>query len=59
MALITTTAAAQELGVTPRTIRNLIKSGLLPAVRVMSEYRIDENDITRFISANKTAGTDT
>jgi len=54
MALITTAAAADMLAVKPGTIRSMIRSGALPAVRVMSEYRIDEADILAFIEANKT-----
>ena len=54
MALMTTAQAADYLGITPRTIRSMIKAGVIPAVRVMSEYRIDESDISAFIRENKT-----
>lgn len=53
MALITTNEAAVILAVKPTTIRNMIKTGILPAIRVMSEYRIDQEDLNRFIQENK------
>ena len=55
MSFITTTDAAEILAVSPGTIRNLIRAGILPAVRIASEYRIDQNDLSAYISANKTA----
>ena len=54
MALMTTAQAADYLGITPRTIRAMIKAGIIPAVRIVSEYRIDEADIAAFIRENKT-----
>ena len=54
MALMTTAQAADYLGVTPRTIRSMIKTRMLPAVRIVSEYRIDQADIDVFIRENKT-----
>jgi excisionase family DNA binding protein len=55
MALMTTAQAAEILAVTPATIRSMIRIGVLPAVRIISEYRIDEEDLHRFIEENKTA----
>jgi len=54
LSFITTIAAAEILAVSPGTIRNLIKAGTLPAVRIASEYRIDLDDLSAYISANKT-----
>ena len=54
MALITTAQAADYLGVTPRTIRSMIKTRMIPAVRIVSEYRIDQEDLDQFIRENKT-----
>ncbi|MDD1728637.1 MAG: helix-turn-helix domain-containing protein [Methanospirillum sp.] len=54
MPLITTADAASILAVSRGTIRTLIKSGQLRAVRISSEYRIDEADLNRFIEVNKT-----
>lgn len=54
MALMTTAQAAEFLGITPRTIRTLIKNGEIPAVKIISEYRIDEEDLSAFIRKNKT-----
>jgi len=55
MALITTAQAADILAVKPATIRSMIRIGILPAVRIISEYRIDEEDLNRFIAENKTS----
>ena len=55
MALITTAQAADVLAVKPATIRSMIRIGILPAVRIISEYRIDEEDLNRFIAENKTS----
>lgn len=54
MALITTAQTAEILSVSPTTIRNMIKTGVLPAVKIMSEYRIDRDDVTAYINANRT-----
>lgn len=54
MALMTTAQAAEILSVSPTTIRNMIKAGVLPAVKIMSEYRIDRDDVTAYINANRT-----
>ena len=54
MVLITTTTAAKILAVSPGMIRKLIKAGILPAVRIASEYRIDQEDLSAYIRANKT-----
>lgn len=53
MALLTTEAAGELLTISPRVIRSLIKRGKLPAVRIGREYRLEMNDIEKFISANK------
>lgn len=54
MALLTTDAAGAYLAVSVRTVRDMIRRGDLPAVKIGNEYRIDEADISKFISANKT-----
>ena len=51
--MITTTEAAGILAVSPRTIRSLIKTGALPAVRIASEFRIDQDELNRFIESNR------
>jgi excisionase family DNA binding protein len=53
VAMITTTEAAGILAVSPRTIRSLIKTGALPAVRIASEFRIDQDELNRFIESNR------
>jgi len=55
MAFMTTAQAAEFLAVKPTTIRTMIKRGDIQAVKIGSEYRIDETDITAFINRNKTS----
>lgn len=54
MVLLTTGEVADHLAVTDRTVRSLIKSGSLPAIRIGAEYRIDEGDLIQFIQKNRT-----
>lgn len=54
MALMTTAQVAEYLAVKPTTIRSMIRIGAIPAVKLVSEYRIDEADLLRFIEKNKT-----
>lgn len=54
MALMTTEAAGEFLSVSVWTVRSLIKRGELRAVKIGSEYRIDEAEISAFINKNKT-----
>jgi len=42
---ITTTEAAARLGITPRHVRHLIKTGQLPATKQGRDWLIDENDL--------------
>lgn len=54
MSLMTTETAGGYLALSPKRIRELIKSGELPAVRIGREYRIDDEDLRDFILRNKT-----
>jgi excisionase family DNA binding protein len=38
---ISPTRAAAELAVTPRTVRDLLKSGTIPGARIGGQYRVD------------------
>lgn len=53
MALMTTEAAGEFLSVSVWTVRSLIKRGELRAVKIGSEFRIDEIDISEFIDRNR------
>ena len=53
MALLTTGEVAERLTVCPRTVRALIKSGNISAIRIGSEYRVDEADLNRFIEHSR------
>ena len=53
MALMTTAQAADFLAVKTSTVRSMIRIGSLPAVKLGSEYRIDEVDLNQFIEKNR------
>ncbi len=42
---ITTTAAAQQLGISPRRVQQLIHDGRLPAAKVGRDYLINQEDL--------------
>lgn len=46
---ISTQAAAERLGVTPKSVRNWVADGRLPAVRVGRNIRIDPADLDAFV----------
>jgi excisionase family DNA binding protein len=54
MKFYTTELVAELLAVNPKTIRLLIKEKKLEAVKIRGEYRIEEVEIKRFITDNKT-----
>jgi excisionase family DNA binding protein len=47
--------AATALRVHPNTIRNLVRAGTLPAVRIGARRLIDANDLRAFIESSKGA----
>lgn len=53
MALMTTEAAGEYLSVSVWTVRSLIKRGELKAVKIGSEFRIDEVDMSDFVNRNR------
>ena len=55
MGLLTTDAAGQYLAVSKVTIRRMIARGDLPAIKIGTEYRIDEADILALINRLKIA----
>ncbi len=48
--ILTVEEIAEELRLTPQTIRNWIKSGALPAVQVKHVYRVKREDIDNMLS---------
>lgn len=54
--LLTYQQAAKILGVTPRTVWNLVDNGLLPAIRFGRSVRIDPADLRSFIERCKRGG---
>lgn len=50
MALMTTEQVSDCLSVSVRTVRELVKSGVLPAARIGKEYRFREEDLSDYIS---------
>lgn len=51
--LLTYPQTAEILGVTDRTVRTLVSTGALPAVRFGGSVRIDPVDLRRFIENAK------
>jgi excisionase family DNA binding protein len=49
MAMMTTEQVSEHLSVSARTVRELVKSGALPAARIGKEYRFKEIDVNQFI----------
>jgi excisionase family DNA binding protein len=54
MNLLTTGDVAERLSISAGTVRSLVRSGDLTAVKIGSEYRIDEEDLSAFIQKNRT-----
>ena len=50
----TTEEVAELLKISTKTVREMIKSKRLEAVRVGKEYRITEDQIRKYIKENKT-----
>jgi excisionase family DNA binding protein len=50
MEMLTTSEVALLLGVSDQTVRNLIRSGALPGVRLSDEswYRVDKNKLIAY-----------
>lgn len=51
--LITTEAAADYLGVSTRTVKNLMSEGRLPYVKIGRSTRLDPADLDHFIAQNR------
>ena len=51
--LLTKKQAGRELGVSERTVHDLLKQGLLPAVRFLGSVRIHRDDLLAFIQKQK------
>lgn len=49
-------AAARQLAVSPWTIRLYIRQGKLRPVRIGRLVRLDEDELSRFVTSNKTSG---
>ncbi len=56
--LLTYREAAGVLGVTSRTVWQLVNDGVLQAVRIGRLVRIDEADLRAFIDSAKSGGDD-
>jgi len=54
--LLTKRQAGREMAVSERTVHDLIRQGLLPAVRFGGNVRITRNDLQAFIERQKTGG---
>lgn len=52
--LLPTPEVATFLGVTTKTVHNLIAARELPAVRVGSRWKVDPRDLDRYVRRNRT-----
>lgn len=52
--LMPTPEVATFLGVTTKTVHNLIASRQLPAVRVGSRWKVDPADLDKYVRRNRT-----
>ncbi|QIK83173.1 helix-turn-helix domain-containing protein [Sanguibacter sp. HDW7] len=55
--LVDTSAAAEILGVSPRTVRRLAAERRIPAVHVGRAVRFEVDDLAAFVDANKIPAT--
>lgn len=53
--LYTTEEVAEILKLKPATVRGLIRDKRLIAIKIGTEYRITEEDLTEFLTQNRTA----
>jgi len=51
--LITTPQAAIHLGVSPRTVKNLMRNGKLPYIKIGRSTRFDPDDLATFIARHR------
>jgi excisionase family DNA binding protein len=47
--LLTVRATAQALGVSEKTVRRLVHSGQLPALRVGGQLRLDQDELRKWL----------
>lgn len=52
--LLPTSEVATFLGVTSKTVHNLITARELPAVRVGARWKVDPRDLDRYVRRNRT-----
>jgi excisionase family DNA binding protein len=53
--LLTPEAAANRLGIAPRTLREWLRSGKLPGVKLGRLWRVKETDLEAFIAKSATS----
>jgi len=53
---VSTEQAAERLGITPIRVRQLIRAGRLPAVRLGKVYVIDRAELERFAEQDRPRG---
>jgi excisionase family DNA binding protein len=47
--LLSVSATAERLGVSEKTVRRLISSGVLPALRIGAQLRIDPDELDQYV----------
>ena len=55
---IGTTEAAERLGITNQSVRNLVRRGDLPAYKIGKVFKIDSKDLDAYIKAMRTIPTE-
>jgi hypothetical protein len=54
MNLLSIRAVAAQIGFSPKSVRKLITSGALHGIKILGEWRIDEDDLALFVKRNRT-----
>ena len=51
--MLTPTEIAKRLNLHPNTVRDYLKAGILPAIKLGRVWRVEEKDLEEFIRARK------
>lgn len=51
--MLTPSEIAKRLNLHPNTVRDYLKAGILPAVKLGRVWRVEEEDLTEFLRARK------
>lgn len=54
--MLTPSEIAERLNIHPNTVRDYLKAGILPAVKLGRVWRVEEEDLEEFIRERKRGG---